>query len=123
MKRRINVSEDQLTLPFGEGKTRAIQLEDRARFFWFMVGLSAISVLAYIYAVSATAHHLAIRGNLESEVSQIAGRLSTLEFASIALRNNITLDVAHSYGFKEVSQPLYVSRGTPHSLTLNTSVR
>ena len=119
MTRRINISENQLSLPFGERSARTISYEDRARFFWFLVSISLLSLLFYIYAVNATAHHIAVRENLESEVSETSVRLSTLEFTSIALKNDITLEVAHSYGFKEALQPLYVSRDTSYSLTLN----
>jgi hypothetical protein len=130
MVRKNIISENQLALPFNDlsGErhrrvARAITFEDRQRFFWFLVSVSLFSLVLYFYAVNATAHHIAVRQNLESEVAEVNSRLSSLEFSSIALRNAITLEIAHEYGFSEVKEPLYVSRSTPASLTLNTVTR
>lgn len=123
MSRRFKISHNQLALPFGEIDTRNISFEDRQRFFWLLVSISVFSLFIYVYAINATAHNIAIRQNLEREVADIGVRLSSLEFASIELKNAVTIETAHAYGFKEVRQPLYVSRGISSSLTLNTAVR
>jgi hypothetical protein len=121
MKRRINLN--QLSLPFGETQARALSFDGRIRFFWSLISLSALSLVAYVYAINATAHHIAVRQQLEREVVQISSELSTLEFKHIALQNAVTLEVAQSRGFSEIKQPHYVSRDSESSLTLNTSVR
>jgi hypothetical protein len=123
MNKRINSNFNQQSLPFGESKARAITLEDRQRVFWFLAGASALSIFIYIYAVNATAHHLAVRQNLESEVSEMSSEISRLEFEAIALRNDVTIDTARQLGFTEVKEPLYVSRTSAGSLTLNTVTR
>lgn len=124
MTKRIANNFNQLPLPFGsESQTRILPMEDRQRVIWFLAGASALSIFIYIYAINATAHHLAVRQNLEGHVAEMNADLATLEFESIALKNSITVDTARQYGFNEVKEPLYVARSAANSLTLNTPVR
>lgn len=123
MSRKFKFNGNQLPLPFGERGARAIGLDQRQKAFWFMVSLSLCSLLVYVYAINAAAHHIAVRQNLEREVAETTGRLSSLEFATISLKNAVTIETAREYGFTEVKEPLYVSRGGAESLTLNTPVR
>lgn len=98
-------------------------IEDRQRFFWFLAGICFFSLILYIYAIEATARNVALRANLETRVAEANGQLSSLEFAYIELKNNVSIELARSYGFEEVGSPLYVSRSTANSLTLNTESR
>lgn len=131
--KKINFNYNQLSLPFGErgrdfGRSARALLgagqEERERYFWFLASVSVCALLVYIYAINASAHNIAIRQNLERQVAESRSDLSALEFQAIALKNDITLEVAESHGFKEVSKPLYVSRGSKGTaLTLNTVTR
>lgn len=123
MTKRNVTNFNQLYLPFGEKSSRALSLEDRQKAFWFLVSVSVFSLFIYVYAINAAAHHIAVRQNLEREVAQMESHLSSLEFASIELKNSITIETAREYGFAEVKEPLYVSRNTLNSLTLNTVTR
>lgn len=123
MHKRFISNQNQLHLPFSEGGARALSLEDRQRYFWYIVSVALCALAIYIYAINATAHNIAIRQNLEREVAQMNAHLSSLEFASIELKNAITIETAREYGFAEVKEPLYVSRNASDSLTLNTSSR
>lgn len=100
-------------------KAKAISYDNRANIFWFIVSLSLLSLFVYFYAIHSIARSTAMRQNLEAQVVDAAGRIGTLEFAYIELKNNITSEVAESYGFKEARKPLYVSRTTGSALTLN----
>lgn len=129
--RRISISHNQLALPFDQIRsvrsyalsTRgAFSYEDREKAFWLIVFGAILSLSAYIYAINAIAHNIAIRENLEREVTEISTKLSALEFEHIEKRNAITMETAQSLGFIEAKSPLYVSR-TPSSLTLNSAVR
>lgn len=122
MSRKYISNESQMTLPFGE-RARAMAYEDRQRYFWFLASVALCSLCVYVYAINSAAHNIALRQNLEREVAETSMRLSTLEFASIELKNDITIETAHEYGFAEVKEPLYVSRNSSDSLTLNTPVR
>src|SRR3990167_5200928 len=111
MSKRINISENQLSLPFNQRGGRAISYDSRVRFFWFLAGISVCSLAIYMYAIEATARNVALRENLETRVIEAEGKLSSLEFAYIELKNNVSMELAHQYGFQEVRSPLYVSRG------------
>jgi len=121
MTKKFRFNENQLSLPFG----RAISAEydNRVRFFWALVGVSILSLFVYIYAINSTARLVAVRQNLEREMRETSAGLNSLEFSLIELKNEVTLELAHAYGFREVENPLYVSRRSPESLTLNTVSR
>ena len=104
-------------------KTKTISYDNRVRFFWFLVAVSILSLFTYVYAVSATARHIAVRQGLEKEIADVTTNLDALEFQYIETKNNITLELAHHYGFKEARNPLYISRTPNDSLTFNTLER
>jgi hypothetical protein len=120
-KNRFN--ENQLTLPLDQIRTQVLSYEGRVRVFWALCFVSLGSLILYIYAINATAHNIALRQELEKEVAQISVNLSSIEFDSIEMKNAITIETAHQYGFAEVKEPLYVTRDSADSLTLNTSSR
>lgn len=101
-------------------KTRTISYDNRVRFFWIMVVVSILSLSIYVYAVNATARNIVVRRDLEKQITSVSSSLNSLEFAYIELRNNITIELAYLYGFKEVRNPLYISRTNPASLSYNT---
>jgi hypothetical protein len=124
MKKRMSLN--QLPLPFlsqrgVQSRVRSISIDDRARAFWFLAGALIFALGAYVYAVNATAHHVAERASLEREATDLNAALADLEFQSIALKNDITLEVARAHGFEEVEQPLYVAKKSAASLSLNTT--
>lgn len=100
-------------------KIKSISYEQRETAFWFLVGVSILSLFIYFYAINAIARNTALRQNLEAHVADAAGRIGGLEFAYIEEQNKITSEVAASFGFKEVKSPLYVSRATGSALTFN----
>lgn len=99
--------------------TKAISYDSRATIFWFLVGVSVLFLFVYFYAINSIARSTALRQNLESQITDSAGRVGGLEFAYIELKNSVTSEVARSYGYKEVRSPLYVSRNANSGLTLN----
>lgn len=97
-----------------------IRYEDRVRAFWFLLSLCFIAFGFYVYAVSATAHNVAMRAELGREASNISAELATLEFQYIKLQNEVTLSKAQELGFAEVEAPLYATRGDYHTFSFNT---
>lgn len=80
-----------------------------------------MSLFVYIYAVNSISRNIATRQSLERQAGIISTNLDALEFSYIELQNNVTIELAHNYGFKEVDKPLYVSRTNPEtSLSFNT---
>ena len=100
--------------------SKTISYDNRVRLFWGLVSICILSLVLYVYAVNATARNIAVIQGLEKEVARASGSLSSLEFAYIELKNNVTLDLAYQYGFKEEKQPLYISRTKASTLSFNT---
>jgi hypothetical protein len=107
-------------------KTKAISMSAhagygyRVRLFWVLVALSVLLLSVYIYAINTTARNIAMRQDLERQIAEVSASLDPLEFAYIELRNNVTMDLAYEYGFKETRSPLYVSRVRAGALSFNT---
>jgi hypothetical protein len=120
--KKIKFNEHQLTLPLGE-RGISLSYEGRERAFWFLVGVSVLSLFIYFYAINAMARNTALRSHLEAHLADANSRLGTLEFAYIDLENSVTAEVASAYGFKEVRKPLYVTRNAAPTLTLNSASR
>src|SRR3989344_2172963 len=118
--RKLKIYENQLILPFNQRREGDISYHVRARIFWALVGITLISLVAYMYSINATARHIALRQNLERQITEISRGLDSLEFSYITLRNNVTLELAYEKGFKEVKSPLFVSRSGAQALTFNT---
>lgn len=100
-------------------QTKALSYDNRARIFWTLTSLSIIFIAAYIFCINLAVHNTVARQYLEGEVSTLAAKQSSLEFAYIELKNQVSLDVALAYGFREVSKPTYISRTGVHSLVVN----
>ncbi len=112
-----------MTLPFSQGRAMAFSYEHRTAAFWVLSAACLLSLVTYVYAVNATAHNVSLRASLERESTELNTELATLEFQYIALKSGVTLETAHEYGFTEVKEPLYVSRGENNSLSFNTQSR
>ena len=104
-------------------KTKIISYDRRVYLFWILVFISIISLSTYIYAVNAIARNIAIKQNLERQITNMANDFNSLEFAYIGLRNNVTMELAYQHGFQEVKSPLYISRIHPKSLSFNIPSR
>ncbi|MFZ2048956.1 MAG: hypothetical protein WAV25_01500 [Minisyncoccia bacterium] len=101
--------------------TKTLSYDTRARAFWTLVVLSILSLVVYIFAINATIRNTVTRQNLENEVATISTQLGDLEFSYIALKNRVSLDLAYTRGFKNVSSAQYISRGESRSLTMNVT--
>ncbi len=102
-------------------KAKTLSYETRARTFWALTAISAIALVVYIIAVLATVRHTVVRQSLQKQVSTLSTEVNNLEFTYIALQNGVTLDLAYAKGFKDVSDPLYISRSAAASLSFNTT--
>lgn len=124
MYKKFQLNTNQLSIPFANATARTLPIDRRQNIFWSLVSISFISLALYVYAINATAHHLAVRQNLERHVAELNAEIASLEFTHIQARNSITIDTAREYGFQEVKTPLYVTRSESASaLTLNTVKR
>lgn len=68
-------------------------------------------LIVYVYCMNATVRQVALRQELEVASRSLVSEVSTLEFAYMDLKNEITLDDAHAFGFVEAPQMKVVTRG------------
>ena len=64
----------------------------------------------YVYFIRSTISNVVVRQNLEQEASSLTLAIGGEEFSYIAKRNAITLELAHSLGFKDSHDKIFVSR-------------
>lgn len=103
-----------------KNKVKTISYDNRVRLFWTLTAVSVLSLFVYIYSINSIARNIAVRQSLERQIGEISTNLDSLEFAYIELKNNITLELAYNHGFKEIKDPLYVSRDRGSALSFNT---
>lgn len=101
-------------------KIKTISYDTRRSTFWTLIFISALSLVLYIYGVSATVRNTVARQNLESAVAGINTRIGEMEFTYIGLKNAVSLETAYARGFQNVTEPVYISRSASRSLSMNT---
>jgi len=99
--------------------TKTISYEVRSYVFWAIASLIVCFAASYIFAINSAIRNTALRQNLETEVAALTAKQSSLEFAYIEQKNKINIDLAYEQGFKEVSNPVYVSLTSGNSFTYN----
>lgn len=92
----------------------------RGRIFIILVLISLASFIIYIYAIQTTTRNVARGQEAERMIAKMTTDLDSLEFAYIEVKNNVTIELANTYGFREVNNPLVVSRASSASLSFNT---
>ena len=102
-------------------KAKTISYDTRHRAFWFLAITSAILIVVYIGAVEMTVHNTVARQTLQKQSVALATVVSEMEFQDIALKNNVSLNLAYEHGFKDVTAPVYISRAAATSLSMNVS--
>ena len=104
-------------------KTRTISYDTRVRAFWFMLFVLMVSIVVYMVAVRATIGNTVARANLESSTNALVTQVGNLEFQYISMEDNVSLQLAYSKGFENVTSPIYISRASSQSLSMNVPNR
>ncbi len=89
---------------------KVLQINNEKTIFWSILALLLLSFGFYMYFINATVHNVVARQNLEAEASNLTLTIGNQEFQYITSRNNVTLALAHSMGFKDVSEKTFISR-------------
>ena len=91
------------------------------RIFCVLVTLSSIAVIAYLYFLSISVYSVIGRRSADKEISNITINISLLESQYVAVDNKISLELAHTKGFYDISVPRFISRDGSHdTLTLRS---
>lgn len=91
---------------------KILQLHTEKNIFWTLLGILLLCTAFYMYAINLTIHNVVSRQNLDNKASELTLSISSKEYTYITMRNNITLPLAYSLGFKDVSEKTFVSRNS-----------
>ena len=87
---------------------KVLQLNRERTIFWSLLSILILSIGFYMYCVNATIHNVVARQNMENEASQLTLALGSQEFQYITKRNEVTLPLAYSLGFKDVVTKTFI---------------
>ena len=91
--------------------TKQLNINDiEKKIFWGVFALLFLLGTSYAFFVNKTILNIVERESLEEEVATLNSQISELEFDCIALKNNITIDYAHSVGFSNANNVKFASR-------------
>lgn len=76
--------------------------------FWSMISAIVVVVVLYGYSVNRTIMLVAERNTVETKISALKADITDLESNYISKKSAITTELAHSMGYKEVSNVVYV---------------
>ncbi len=95
---------------------KVLELNREKTIFWSLLGILVLSAIFYIYCINVAVHNTVARQNYEAESSSLTLKIGSKEFEYISKRNNVTLALAHSIGFKDAKVVAYVSRNSDSSV-------
>jgi len=88
-----------------------LQLHNREKtIFWSLIGILFVFAGLYMYFINATIHNVVAKQNLENEASHLTLAIGSQEFKYIQMRNNVTLAMAYSLGYKDVENKTFISK-------------
>ena len=100
---------------------KILELNKEKTIFWSLLGALLLSLGFYMYCINATVHNVVVRQNLESEASSLTLEIGNKEFKYITKRNAVTLELAHSLGFKDVETKKFISRSSATKVALSSN--
>ena len=87
---------------------KVLELNREKTIFWTLLGILLLSIGFYMYCVNSTVHNVVARQNLENEASKLTLSIGSKEFKYISKRNSITIQLAYSLGFQDVSKKTFI---------------
>ena len=87
---------------------KVLELNREKTIFWALLGTLLLSLGFYMYCVNSTVHNVVTRQNLENEASKLTLSIGSEEFKYISKRNSITIQLAYSMGFQDVSKKIFI---------------
>lgn len=96
----------------------AIYKEERVWFF-AALGILLLSIVFYIYFLSASVMHVVIRKELNQELRHVASEISSYEAEYIRLQHEVSNDIASLQGYVPANDKVFIDR-TKDSLVLSS---
>ncbi len=96
---------------------KVLQLNREKTIFWALLSVLVFSLGFYMYLINTTVRNVVSTQNLESKISQLNLSISNKEFKYISNRNAVTLNLAYSMGFKDISSKKYITEKSTKSVS------
>lgn len=92
-------------------------------FVFVLLAGSVMLVFIYTYLIAQTIFDTSKMKSLSANLTALSARSSDLESKYIELKRGVTLEVAHSLGFKDAETPKFVAKKTLGSrISLNNEI-
>lgn len=99
------------------------EISDRKNIFWFLTVGIAASFGLYVYLVSNTVYNVVLRQQAEKSIGALENNLEKLESNYLAVKAGVTVILARSKGFTDISSATYISRKSRGlGLSLNNEI-
>lgn len=100
---------------------KLLQFDTRKNIFFGAIAIIGLCVCMYIYFVTSTIRNIVILKQLTVQISDQSQKISTKEFNSINLKNNVTLQYAESLGFSEAKKKVFITPTSVSYISSNSS--
>lgn len=90
--------------------SKVLQINNEKTIFWTLLTVFLLAIGLYIYLINSTVRNVVATQNIEGQIAQLNLAISNKEFSYINKRNTVTLNLAYSLGFKEVSAKTYLPK-------------
>ncbi len=79
---------------------------------WFFAALSClvVSVLCYMYFLSASVVHVVMRKEIDKEISAQSSAVGSLEASYIEMQHAVSADIASLRGFTRTDEKVFIDR-------------
>lgn len=92
-------------------KNKAAQIHTLERHMLALLFFSAVLLMTlYIFFVSSSIVNVVVREEIEQEIATIYSDVGELEFTYLALKDDITLELAYDLGFTDIVGKTFVTR-------------
>jgi hypothetical protein len=97
-----------------------LQLQREKTIFWSLLAILVLCAGFYMYCINSTVHNVVARQNFENVASALTLSIGSEEFKYITMRNGVTLSLAYSLGFTDVSQKTFISKNIQNQVSYLT---
>ena len=84
--------------------------KNREKIFILLISTIIISAVMYAILLEKAVMNVVLRENITKQVSIKSNEVGDMETKYLSIKNSITLDLAHSKGFKNVEDISYISK-------------
>lgn len=99
-------------------REKILHLNKEKTIFWSLLSILVIAIGFYMFFINTTVRNVVASQDIEAKISQLNLAISSKEFQYINNRNAVTLALAYSMGFKDVSAKTYINEKSTKEVSL-----